>query len=217
MVNVHAPHAPHAPAHGWREFLTNIVMIAIGLLLALALDKLGEFVHECHQLAQARRELAVELQDNVRQWKKNQAEVERVRSNLARDLEVIRALRAHTTPATTFDYSGSFNSTLDGAWQATRQSGALNLMPHEELMRYAWFNQLLGFVMDALHGFEPTMKIAGAIAASAAPEKISSRDLDELATRTMEAQGRLENYEMFLGFEKGGFKRLGGGDGQKAR
>jgi hypothetical protein len=210
-------HTPHSPAHGWREFLTNIVAIVIGLLLALALDKAVEFIHERHQLAQARRELAVELQDNVRQWRKNQAEIDRVQANLARDLELIRALRAHAVAVGRFDYSGSFSSTLDGAWQATRQNGALDLMPHEELMNYAWFNQLLGYVMDALHGFEPTMKIAEAIAASAAPDKISAHDLDELADRTMEAQGRLKNYEMFLGFEQSGFKRLGGDNVEMAQ
>lgn len=210
-------HAPHSPAHGWREFFTQIVAIVISLLLALALDKAVEFVHERHLLAQARRELAVELQDNLRQWQENQVEVARVQTNLTRDLNVIQALRAHTAPNGRFDYSGSFNSTLDGAWQATRQNGALDLMPHDELMNYAWFHQLLGYVMDALHGFEPTMKIAGAIAASAAPEKISAHDLDELAARTMEAQGRLENYKMFLGFEGAGFNRLSHDNIEKER
>lgn len=201
-------HAPHSPAHGWRDFITHIAAIAIGLLLALALEKTVEFMHQHHQLAQARRELSAELQDNFAAWQKNQAEVVRIQANLARDLELIQGLRTHTVSNGRFDYSGSFNSTLDGAWQATRQNGALDLMPHEELMNYAWFHQLLGFVMDALHGFEPTMKIAGAIAASAAPEKMSAHDLDELASRTMEAQGRLENYKMFLGFEGSGFNRL---------
>jgi hypothetical protein len=214
MVDVHAP---HAPAHGWRGFLTNILVIAIGLLLALALDKAVGFIHERQQLAQARRELAVELRDNVRQWQKNQVEVARVQANLSHDLEMIQSLRRHAAPTGRFDYSGSFNSTLDGAWQATRQSGVLDLMPHEEVMNYAWFNQLLGYVMDALHGFEPTLRIAGAIAASAAPEMISAHDLDELAIRTMEAQGRLENYKMFLGFEGSGFERLGGSDVLNAR
>jgi hypothetical protein len=55
-----------------------------------------------------------------------------------------------------------------------------------------------------MHAFETTVQIGGAIAASAVPENMNSRDLDELATRTMEAQGRLEHLQMFLGFESAG-------------
>ncbi len=203
-------HAPHAAAHGWKEFLTHIVAIAVGLLLALALEKAVEFMHERHQLTQARRELAAELHENFRQWQKNQAEVQRIQTNLSRDLQLIQALRTNAVPNARFDYSESFYSTLDGAWLAARQNGALDLMPHGELMNYAWFHQLLGYVMDAMHGLEPTIKIAEAIAASAPPEKISQRDLDELAGRTMEAQGRLQNFKMLLAFEGEGFRRLSG-------
>jgi hypothetical protein len=185
--------------------------IAVGLLLALGLERTVEFIHQRHQLAQARRELSAELQDNLRQWQKNQAEIKRVQTNLAHNLELIQALRMHAAPSGHFDYSESMYSTLDGAWQAARENGALNLMPHKELMDYAWFHQLLGWVMDAKHGFEPTMKIAGAIAVSAAPDKITAHDLDELASKTMEAQGRLENLDMLERFEGMGFERLSEG------
>jgi hypothetical protein len=52
-------HAPHGPTHSWQDFLGHIAAIAIGLLLALALEKLVEYVHERHQLTEARRELAM--------------------------------------------------------------------------------------------------------------------------------------------------------------
>jgi hypothetical protein len=201
-------HAPHGPVHGWRDFFTHIVAIAVGLLLALALERLVVYVHERHQLAQARRELSAELQDNFNQWQKNKAETMRVEANLAHDLQMIQALRTHEAPSGRFDYSESFSSTLDGAWQGARQNGALDLMPYDELVNYAWFHQLLGYVMDAMHGFEPSMKIAEAMAANAGSDKVSAHDLDELASKTMEAQGRLENLKMFLGFEEKGFNRL---------
>ena len=51
-------HAPHGPTHGWRDFLVHIAAIAIGVLLALALEKLAEHLHERRQLSEARRELA---------------------------------------------------------------------------------------------------------------------------------------------------------------
>ena len=203
-------HAPHGPAHGWREFVTHIAAIAVGLLLALALEKTAEFVHDRHKLTQSRRELAAEVTENLDRWQRNQAEVDRVRKNLATNLEIIQALRTHAAVKGQFDYGVTFHATLDGSWQAARQNGSLDLMPNDELITHAWFHQLLGYVMDAMHGLEPTMKIAGAIAASALPERISAHDLDELASKTMEAQGRLENFEMFLEFEKIGLNRLQG-------
>jgi hypothetical protein len=61
--------------------------------------------------------------------------------------------------------------------------------------------------MESMHALENTLQIGGAIAASAAPEGLGDRNLDELESRTIEAQGRLENFRMFLGFEGSG---LGG-------
>jgi pilus assembly protein TadC len=54
-------HAPHGPTHSWRDFLIHIAAIAIGLLLALALEKLAEYIHERRQLTEARRELTMEV------------------------------------------------------------------------------------------------------------------------------------------------------------
>jgi hypothetical protein len=42
-------HPPHEPIHTWKGFLIHIVAIAIGLLLALALEQTVEAVHHAHQ------------------------------------------------------------------------------------------------------------------------------------------------------------------------
>ena len=60
--------------------------------------------------------------------------------------------------------------------------------------------------MESMHAFETTLQIGAAIAASAPPEKLSQHDLDELASKTMEAQGRLVNLRMFLRFEENGLE-----------
>jgi len=38
-------HAPHQTVHTWKDFLIHVAAIAIGLLLALALENLAEYVH----------------------------------------------------------------------------------------------------------------------------------------------------------------------------
>jgi hypothetical protein len=81
-------------------------------------------------------------------------------------------------------------------------------MPTDELQNYAWFHGILTSIMDAMHAVEPVIKIGGAIASRAPLDKLTARDLDELASKTSEAQGRLAFLSMFLRFEREGFDRL---------
>ena len=209
-------HAPHGPTHSWRDFLAHIAAIAIGLLLALALEKVVEYVHERRQLTDARRELAMEVAENRRKWAMNVIEASRIQQELDADLKVIQAVRLHAPVGDgKFDYSVNFYATLDGPWQAVRQSGSLHLMPHEELQTYAWFHGILTSVMESMHAFETTLHIGAAIAASAPPEKLNEHDLNELASKTMEAQGRLVNLRMFLEFEENGLATLSPQSGSK--
>ncbi len=202
-------HAPHQTVHTWKGFLVHIAAIAIGLLLALALEQLAEYVHERHQLTEARRELAMEVAENRRSWAINVTEASRVQQELDADLRLIQAVRSHAPVGDgKFEYSVGFYAARDGPWQAVRQSGSLNLMPHEELQTYAWFHGILTSIMESMHALEITLHIGGAIAASAPPEKLNEHDLDELAGKTMEAQGRLVNLEMFLRFEEEGLEKL---------
>ena len=201
-------HAPHQTVHTWKGFLVHIAAIAIGLLLALALEKLAEYVHERRQLTEARRELAMEVAENRRVWAINVTEASRIQQALDADLKMIQAVRSHAAGDNgKFDYSVHFYSTLDGPWQAVRQSGSLNLMPDEELQTYAWFHGILASIMESMHSLETTLHIGGAIAASAPPEALTEHDLNELAGKTMEAQGRLVNLKMFLGFEGEGLEK----------
>src|ERR1051325_1783878 len=94
--------------HRWKDFFIQIAAIAIGLLLALGLDRLVGYFHDRRQLAEARRELRLELSRNRDVWNKNSAEVHRIEKTLKTDLEVIRALRSHLPTAAKLDYSEGF-------------------------------------------------------------------------------------------------------------
>jgi hypothetical protein len=211
-------HAPHGATRSWRDFLGHIAAIAIGLLLALALEKLVEYIHERRQLTEARRELAMEIADNRRILAMNEIEASRIQQELDADLKIIHAARLHAPVGDgKLDYSVRFYATKDGPWQAVRQGGSLILMPYEELQAYAWFHTILGSVMESMHAFETTLDIGAAIAASAPPEKLNEHDLDELAGKTMEAQGRLVNLKMFLEFEDGGLGEMSRKPGTKTQ
>jgi hypothetical protein len=138
IAEVSAPmldvHAPHQTVHTWKDFLVHIAAIAIGLLLALALEKLAEYVHERRQLTEARLELALEVAENRRTWSANVTESARIEQELDADLKLIQAVRSHAPVGDRkLEYSVRFYAVRDGPWQAVRQSSSLNLMPHEEL------------------------------------------------------------------------------------
>jgi hypothetical protein len=211
-------HAPHQTVHTWKDFLVHIAAIAIGLLLALALEQFVEYIHERHQLTAARRELVVEVAENRRTWALNVTEASRIEQELNADLKIIQGVRARAPIGNLkFDYSVNFYATKDGPWQAVRQSGSLNLMPHEETQTYAWFHEILTSLMEAMHALETVLYVGGAIAASAPPEKLGEYDLNELAVKTMEAQGRLVNLKMFLQFEESGFAGMSRPPGSKSQ
>jgi hypothetical protein len=112
-------HAPHQTVHTWKDFLVHIAAIAIGLLLALALEKLVEYVHERRLLTEGRRELAMEVAENRRTLALNVIEASRIQQELDADLKVIQALRLHAAVANAkFDYLVVFHATRDGPWQA---------------------------------------------------------------------------------------------------
>jgi len=202
----------HPTTHHWRDFFVQIAAIAIGLLLALGLDRVVGYFHERRQLAQARLDLKVEIEQNRRAWEKNKAEVQRIQKELEADLSIIQALQSKSPPAGKLDYSENFYAIVDGPWQAVRQNGSLSLMPNDELQTYAWFHGVLTSLMESIHALEPVIKIGGAVASRAPMEKLAPYDLDELASKTSEAQGRLAVVEMFLGYEKDGLDKLSHGE-----
>lgn len=201
-------HAPAGAGHGWKDFLFHMAAIACGLVLALALEKSVEYLHERHLLSDARRELAGELDDNRRYWQKNVTGVSRIQQALQVDLRIIRALRSHAVPDGKLDYSVDLYATRDGAWQSVQQNGSLSLMPHEELSKKAWFYRMLRDLLDGETHLISTMKIAAALAGSAPPEQLDPQELGELARRTIEAQGRLDYFKLFLNIEEEGLNGL---------
>jgi hypothetical protein len=201
-------HAPHGAGHGWKDFLFHMAAIACGLLLALALEKGAEYLHERRVLTDARHALVASLEENRRVWEKNVTEAMRIRTALEVDLRIIRALRSHVASEGKLDYANDLYATRDGAWQSVQQNGSLALMPHDELSKQAWLYRMLRDQLDSQLSLISSMRIAAAWAASAPPEKLDTLELDALERRTVEAQGQLDAFALFLKIEERGLNDL---------
>jgi hypothetical protein len=143
----------HPVAHRWKDFFVKIAAIAIGLLLALGLDRMVGYFRERHQLTQARTDLALEIEQNRNVWRENVAEVQRIQQELAKDLRIIQGLQSKSPIRRKLDYSVNFYAVRDGSWQAVRQNGSLGLMANNELQNYAWSTTF------SHHSWKPCMQL----------------------------------------------------------
>ena len=56
------------PLHGWREFVGEVGIIVIGVLIALGAEQVVETIHERSQVDQLQRALRAELADSRARW-----------------------------------------------------------------------------------------------------------------------------------------------------
>jgi hypothetical protein len=66
LLTMLEPHAPHEQIHSWRSFAIHIAAIAVGLLLAFALEQSAEAIHHRHQRADLERQMHGVLESDIR-------------------------------------------------------------------------------------------------------------------------------------------------------
>ena len=134
-------HPAHRAAGSWKEFFVHIATIVVGLLIAVGLEQMVEFVHHRRELAQIRRELAAERETNreaiakdTRYWRWEAVQLEN-------NLMVLAYLQHHPGTADE-DLPGSLvwsyvhEPHSEAVWDAAKTSGVTSLMRREEIEQY---------------------------------------------------------------------------------
>jgi hypothetical protein len=142
-------HAPHEPVHSWRDFLTHLTIVTIGLFIALTLEAGVESLHHRHLVREARANIRQELENN---HVAAQKDLEYLQQNIdlqKRNIQSIQALRKdprnfHGSVSNTMN----FDSLHDAAWRTARDSGALTFMPYGEIQRYSDLYAMQAMVND---------------------------------------------------------------------
>jgi hypothetical protein len=131
-------HPIHAPVHGWRDFFIHIATIVVGLCIAVGIQQAVEFFHDRYQLAETRRALRLEREDNYKTLAANTSAWRWVTAALQNNLLVFQYLQQH--PGTPQDKLPGIllwvnsNYPFDSAvWDAAHPSGAIALIPREEI------------------------------------------------------------------------------------
>jgi hypothetical protein len=122
-------HAPHDTIHTWKNFLTHIAAIVVGLLIAVGLEQTVEFFHHRHQ----REQLAAALQRD------GEANRGYIKDDIAYAQDILEwalgqgaALEraGPTGPLTLRRMPRGFIGSPDaGVWPSAKASGVANLLP----------------------------------------------------------------------------------------
>jgi hypothetical protein len=135
-------HPVHGAISGWRDFFLHIVIVAIGLGLAISLQQTVEYLHHRYQVAQTRRALLQEREENRRTFAAQTRAWRGAVAELQNNLLVLGYLQQH--PATPQErlpgvllWGVSALTFSSAAWDAARDSGVIALMPREEIEQYS--------------------------------------------------------------------------------
>jgi hypothetical protein len=200
MLDVHPPeHTPHT----WRDFFIHIATIVIGLIIAVGIEQTVEFFHHRHELRTTREELNEDLVRYRRSTARQMECVHQIQAELKADMAILLAHRATGGPLDgELHFDWTFLRTRSAAWQAAGQSGAVNLIPHQEQAQYGYTFGVANTVMDSAEGWEIDLELAKAIATRAPDGTLSPQDTNELITAISATQGKLARTERLITFEQ---------------
>jgi hypothetical protein len=133
-MHIHLP----KPLHGWREFLGEVGIIVVGVLIALGAEQIVESIHWDHEVAAERASLLQEAKDSldgVAVRRKQQPCVDR------RLAEIKMALERHKR-GEAVGVSGRIGYPLvqwatRGSWQIALSGQALSHMKHDDKIAFS--------------------------------------------------------------------------------
>jgi hypothetical protein len=194
MIDVHPP---HQATHTWTDFFIHIATIVVGLLFAIGLEQTVEYVHHRHQLAEVRAALDQERDQNLHSIERNRGLYAKVNADLFEDARLLqhRAAGDRTPLAGKLNYNWNGYMLHDAAWQTTKESAVLGLMPDRDRERYAYRYLIIGLQMDRGRDYTRAEDRAAAIVRDNPDGNFSVDDTRELLEATHEAQGALAYME----------------------
>ena len=130
-------HPPHEPVHTWREALTHIAIMTVGLFIALMLEGLVEYAQHKHTVREARANIRQELQDNHKSAQNDITSLGQDFDRVKVNIKTLRAMEDGPRAHHSLDFHMQWNDMSETAWTTARDTGALSYMPYEEVQHDA--------------------------------------------------------------------------------
>ena len=132
------------PLHGWREFVGEVGIIVIGVLIALGAEQVVEAVHHRSQVDEAIEKLRAESADNRRVLDYDLRLLQKSLAVVDRDLAALDGCRNPGTIRTLEPLpQDPVLYPADVAWQGARDSALLPLMPALQAHNYAMVDGIM--------------------------------------------------------------------------
>jgi hypothetical protein len=130
-------HPPHGSIRTWRDFFVHLIIISLGLLIALGLEGVVEWMHNRHLVHTAYANLKSELLENRATLANDQKSLDAAQRELEEDLALLSAFRASHRANGEPKFYWEWNGLKAAAWDTARNTGAVALMDYETAQKYS--------------------------------------------------------------------------------
>ena len=151
-MEIHKP----KPSHNWREFLTEIGTIVIGILIALSLEQTVEALHERHLAHEANDAINAEIRVDLGRIATHLAMQTCNERRLDEIADLLRDWKSGKEPPAGLTIGDPGDEPLvDQRWQANLNNGRFSQQsPAEQAQQAAFYTQIsiLNVILDREHG-----------------------------------------------------------------
>lgn len=204
-------HTPKKTPRSWGEFVKDVGIIVLGVLIALSAEQSVQWLHRY----QTRRQLEKDLREEMRMndvTLRDDLQVLSARQDLAlHEANAIQiALKANSI-ASLGEHEpkfplGVFNLPNDSVWQHSRESGTIALLPRAEAEAYTTLFRIRERLTEfANHerdaGYELAIlrrRLAGSLNDSPALSQLSPAELNELASALVRRGTAVEYVQRYV-------------------
>ena len=195
------------PLHGWREFVGEVGIIVVGVLIALGAEQLVQNLRDRQLAHEARSNIQAELRTNLRQTIANQASMAAQERQLEEDLALLDSNLTDDRTIAALHYQWGLKKARESAWNAARLNGSLPLIRPQEVVEANYFYESESATDPAAYGYFTDMDAAAAVADHArATGKVTSAMREQLIARTISALGRCRMLLKLLAYERAGLE-----------
>jgi hypothetical protein len=191
-------HPPHEAAHTWKDFFIHIATIVVGLLIAIALEQSVEWMHHRHIIHVARENIHTEMDANRKLAANNLASIRRTEQNMNGNIKLAQALMddPHALDNHHMSFNFQWSGFKDSAWHTARDTGALALMPVDEVQGYADVYEQQDLVnTQAVLLFQDESQAAAPLYMTPDKKKVADQDVHALLLGSTNIYLRLRTLE----------------------
>jgi hypothetical protein len=195
-------HAPHEPIHTWQSFFIHIAAIAVGLLIAVALEQSVEYLHHRHQLHLSRDAIYRELSQDLQIFERNIALLQSAEASMQANTALLHSPSTPKEhPTTSLNYSWELIYARSAAWSDAKLDGTLSMMEPEErdlLDRvYSGVLQSADYELAYLASINTARAVASRVKTLG---ELTETDREQLLNVTAQAEGQIVSSRMLLEF-----------------